>query len=151
MQDSVKPVVEDCYDPRSREVGRRHCDAAKRSQRAGLPIEGETDRESPGCPLGNRLSDADREVASAGNPPQTEREVHRVSTHGHTGCGEIGHSTCIGRQYANTITHGPSLLENKPVVAIAVAIGSIDTTTNIRSGVDSLELGPLDIHSRELL
>ena len=151
MQDSVKPVVEDCYDPRSREVGRRHCDAAKRSQRAGLPIEGETDRESPSRPLGNRLSDADRKVSGAGDFPQTEREVHRVSTHGHTGCGEIGHSTCIGRQYANAITHGPALLENKPVVAVAVTVSAVDAAADIRGGVDSLKLGPLDVDSGELL
>ena len=151
MQDAVEPVVKDGYNTRSREVGRRHCDAAKRSQRAGLPIEGKTDRESPGCPLGNRLSDADRKVSGAGDFPHAEREVHRVSTHGHTGCGEIGHATCIGREYANTITHGQILLENKAVVAVAVTVSAVDAAADVRGGVDSLKLGPLDVDSGELL
>lgn len=151
MQDAVEPVVKDGYNTRSREVGRRHCDAAKRSQRSGLPIEGETDRESPGCSRGYRLGNADREVSGAGNFPQTEREVHRVSTHGHASRGEIGHSTCIGRQDANAITHGLTLLENKSVVPVTVAVSAVDAAADVRSGVDGLKLRPLDVDGRKLL
>ena len=122
--------------------------STKEGESLCLAAKRQCNRQSACCSIGNRIDDADGEVAGR-NPPEAQREIHGIRAHRDIRCPQVRYATAIRcdvweSEHSRVLLEVESVTKATPAKAVvAVPVAAVETSTHIRGGINSRKLRPL--------